>query len=179
MSTLRLISAVVVATLASCQSMSQGVIAIEAQAIVLDDAELDDVQNGSAFDEENLDVSGYGLQLAIMTPIVDFLGSYGEREYADESTPEFALGLRRRFLEFWRFSPFIEANLRYGSELNNGFDEEDYTGWNAGVGLMLDLTDHVFINARIMYEETPIELPSGDDADATGVIGTLGVGFMF
>lgn len=163
---------------ASCQSMSEGVLAVEGHAIVYDDTSVDDFDAATSFDEEDVDTTGYGAQAAFMTPIFDILGGVDFREYQDEDSPELSLGLRRRMFEIWRLHPFIEGNLRYGTGLDNGIDEEEYAGWNLGLGALLDLTDHIFLDARLLYETIEIDLP-GSETDLDGVIGTLGAGFRF
>lgn len=175
---LRYLPFVIAALTASCQSMSEGVLSVEARAIVYDDSTVDDFDAATSFDEEDVDVSGFGAQAAFMTPLLDILGGLDQREYQDEDAPELNLGLRRRVLEFWRLHPYIEGNARYGFGLDDGVDEDDYAGWNAGVGALVDLTDHLFINARLIYETTTIDLPDGD-TDIDGVIGTLGLGYSF
>jgi len=165
------------ALVTSCQSMD-GLLSLEARAVVYDDNSVDDFDAATSFDEEDVDVSGYGAQAAFKTPILDVLGGVEFREYQDEDSPELQLGLRRRMFEIWRLHPYLEGNLRYGTGLDNGVDEEDYAGWNAGLGALLDVTDHIFLNARLVYESTEIELPGGD-TDLDGVIGTLGVGWGF
>ncbi len=161
---------------ASCQSMSEGVFSLEGRAIVLDDTEADEDFGGVGEDE--VDVSGYGVAGAFSTPVVDLLAAIEVREFEDEDTPELALGVRRRFLEIGPFHPFVEGNLRYGDGLDNGVDEESYTGWNAGVGALFDLGDRFFLSARLMYELTPIDTPTGD-VDVDGLVGTLGFGIKF
>lgn len=171
MKTPRLISFACLAVLASCQSMSTGVLSLEARALVLDDAEIDDVGNGS-----DVDIEGYGLHAAFMTPIVDLLGGVEQRTFGDEDAPELVLGVRRRFLEIWRVHPFVEANVRYGFETDTVTD--DYFGWQIGFGALLDLTDHFFLNARVMYDTTSVETGSGS-SDVDGLVGTLGIGYSF
>jgi|GEM_PF-1835466 len=161
--------------LASCQSMSEGVVGLEARAIVLDDTSVDDFGSAPSFDEEDLDVSAYGVQASLATPIVDLLGSVDVREYESEDTPEANLGVRRRLLELGPFHPFVEANLRYGFDLDTGATSDGYFGWNAGAGVLVDLSDHVFLNVRLMYETAELEV-LGDEVTADGVIATVGLG---
>lgn len=163
------------ALLASCQSMKEGVFTVEGRAIVYDDTSADDFDAATSFDEEDVDVSAYGAQAALMTPLVDVLAGVDLREFEDEDAPELSLGARRRFLEVLRLHPYVEGNLRYGLDLDNGVEKEDYAGWNLGVGVLVDLTDALFVNVRLLYESTSIDLP-GDDATVDGVIGTLGIG---
>ena len=73
------------ALLASCQSMSGGVLALEARALALEDT-----------DE---DLSGYGGHVALNTPVVDFLVGVDQREIGTLDSTEAVLGVRRRFLE--------------------------------------------------------------------------------
>ena len=150
------------ALLASCQSMSGGVLALEARALALEDT-----------DE---DLSGYGGHVALNTPVVDFLVGVDQREIGTLDSTEAVLGVRRRFLEIWKLHPFIEADYRHGFDLDNGMDSETYDGWAAGAGALLHLTDSVFLNFRLMYESTSIQLPS-TSADVDGVTGTIGLGF--
>ena len=104
--------------LASCQSMSEGVLAFEARAVVIDDADIDDVENGSAFEEENIDISSYGVHAALKTPVVDLLVGVDDREFGKESSAELVLGVRRRFLEIWKLHPYLEADYRHGFDLD-------------------------------------------------------------
>ncbi|MGB0331103.1 MAG: hypothetical protein ACPGPE_04725 [Planctomycetota bacterium] len=53
---------------------------------------------------------------------------------------------------------------------------ETYDGWAAGGGALLNLTDSLFLNFRLMCESTSIQLPSRS-ADVDGVTGTVGIGF--
>ena len=153
----------------SCQSMSEGVFALEARATVLDD---------QSTDIEDVDVSTYGAQLALNTPIFDILGAVDFREYGDGDTPELSVGVRRRFLELWRVHPFIEGNLRYGLDLDTGTVSDDYVGYNLGGGVIFDLTDHIFLTARLLYENAELSTGSGD-VTADGWVGMLGVGIHF
>lgn len=158
--------------------MSEGVLAFEARGVVIDDADIDSVEGGSAFDEENIELSGYGGHLALKTPLVDFLVGVDDREFGSESSAEMVLGVRRRFLEIWKLHPFLEADYRHGFNLDNGVSSESYNGWAAGGGALLHLTDKVFLNFRLMYETTSIDLPS-ISTDVDGVTGTIGVGLSF
>ena len=164
--------------LAACQSMSEGFFAFEAYGVVYENTEIDDTDAGTDFDDEDVDLSGYGGQVAFMTPIIDFLGSVEVREYESEEAKEAKLGLRRRFLEIWRLHPYIVGDARFGFDLDTGIEESDYTGWDLGLGALLDLTDHLFLDAKLVYEQTgdDIELPSEDTA-IDGVVGTLGIGW--
>jgi hypothetical protein len=161
--------------LGSCQSMSEGVISLEARANVLNDAE---IQDGPS-DGESIDAESYGVHAALMTPIIDLLGGLDQKTFGSEDNPELMLGVRRRFFEIWRLHPFLEGNVRYGTGLDNGVDDEDYFGWQAGGGVLLDLTDHLFLSARVMYETTELEQSGGDTVGADGLIGTIGLGFAF
>ena len=115
-----------------------------------------------------------------MTPIFDVLGGLDFREYdeavaapgVDDDTPELVVGLRRRIFELWRLHPYLEGNLRYGADVTD-FDE--YFGWALGGGAMVDLTDRLFVNLRVMYESTPVDA-GGTNRDVEALIGTLGVG---
>ncbi len=168
----------------SCQSMSEGVLTVEGRALVLDDAEIDAIQNGSFNTDTDVDLKGYGAHVALMTPIVDILGGVDWREYGDADTPEIVLGVRRRIFELWRLHPYIEGNLRYGTDLEFSSAtaastiSEDYTSWAAGVGAIVDLSSSWFVNVRLMYENTPIETPAGE-VDVDGLVGTLGLGISF
>ncbi|MDB4401596.1 hypothetical protein N9247_01095 [bacterium] len=107
------------ALLASCQSMSGGVLALEARALALEDT-----------DE---DLSGYGGHVALNTPVVDFLVGVDQREIGTLDSTEAVLGVRRRFLEIWKLRPFVEADYLIGMDL---FD--DVSGWSAVAIVRLD-----------------------------------------
>ena len=174
----RLALVALVLGLGACQSLSEGLVSLTARAVLYDDAEIDDFDAATSFEEEDVELSGYGLQAAVMTPILDVTAAVDRREFEDEEVDELSLGVRRRFLEIWRLHPYVAADLRFGFDLDTGFDEEDYTGWDAGVGLLLDLTDHLFLDGRLVYERTSddIALPGGD-THLDGIVGTVGLGF--
>lgn len=160
-----------VAGLGSCQVIPSDFLSLEARAIVVDDAE------GSLSDitEEDADLSGYGLHAAIMTGLVDVVGGIERRDFEDSDATELVVGLRKRLFGLWRLDTYIEANLRYGFELDTGDVSEDYFGWNAGFGALVDLTDTIFLNFRVMYDTTDLDVSSGS-VDVDGLIGTIGIG---
>lgn len=160
--------------LGSCQLIPSDIITLEARAIVVDDAEGD----LSGIGEEDVDLTGYGLHAAIMTGIVDIVGGIDQREFETSDTPELDVGLRKRFLQIWRLEAYVEGNLRYGFDLENGNTSEDYFGYQAGFGALIDLTDSLFINLRVMYDTTSIDT-SITDVDVDGLIGTIGLGLKF
>ena len=174
----RLTPALLPFLLVACQSTSEGVFSLEGRAIVYDDTTVDDVDAATTFDEEDVDVSAYGVQAALMTPIVDGLASIDWREYERETTPELNVGARRRFFEVGPIHPFVEGNLRYGIDLDTGQTSDDYFGWNAGVGTLIDVTEDLFLNLRVMYEAADIDLPAGSET-VDGVIATVGIGLAF
>lgn len=164
----------------ACQSMSEGILAVEARAILYEDSQIDDFDAASNFGDDNVDLTGYGIEAAFMTPILDFIGGIDQREYEDEKATELRLGLRRRFLELWRVHPYIAADLRYGFDLDTGTDEADFTGWDAGIGALLDVTDHFFLDFRLVYEATGDDIDvAGEDTSIDGVVGTFGLGWSF
>ena len=166
------------ALLSSCQSMSEGFLSLEARAIVLEDTELDAVDAATSFDEEDIDVTGFGLHAAVGTPIVDVLAGIDRREYADEETEELSLGVRRRILDLWLLHPYIEANLRYALDLDNGVNTDDELGYSAGLGTTVELNDSFHLNLRLMYETLDVELTTGS-TDADGLVGTVGLIYVF
>ncbi len=152
-----IVLALTAALLASCQSMSEGVLSLEARALALEDA-----------DE---DLGGYGGHVALNTPIVDILVGADHREIGTLDATEGTLGLRRRFLEIWKLRPFVEANQLIGLDL---FD--DVSGWSAGGGALLHLNDHLFMNFRVMYEERSTSGLFVESSQVDGVVGTVGIG---
>lgn len=160
----------------ACQLIPSDIISLEARAIVVDDAEID----LSDIDEDDVDLTGYGLHAAIFTPIVDVLGGIEQREFEDSDTPELDLGVRKRLISIWKLTGYVEANLRYGFDLDTGDISEDYFGWNAGFGALINLTDTYFLNLRVVYDTTEIDFDSGNvDVDVDGVIVTVGLGVKF
>lgn len=156
---------------ASCQT---NLLTLEARGIVIDDAEgdLDSVN------EENVDLTGYGLHAALMSPIVDVVVGIDQREYENSDTPELDVGLRKRLIDIWLLAAYIEANVRYGFDLDTGNVSEDYFGYSAGFGALVDLNESLFLNFRIMYDTTDIE-GGVRDIDVDGLIGTVGIGIKF
>ena len=158
----------------ACQIIPSDLLSLEARAIVVDNADLDlsDIQ------EDDIDLTGYGLHAAVFTPIVDIVAGIEEREFDDFDSPELDVGLRKRLLSIWKFTAYVEANLRYGFDLDTGDVSEDYFGWNAGFGALVNLTDRYFLNFRVVYDTTEIDISSGD-VDVDGVLATVGVGVKF
>lgn len=163
---------------ASCQSMSEGLISLEGRAMVYNDSTVDDFDAATSFDQKDVDVTAYGVQGALMTPIVDGVVSLDWRDYEGETTPELDVGLRRRILEIGPVHPYVEANFRYGFDLDTGMTSDDFTGWNAGAGALIDLTDNLFLNLRLIYESASIKIGNGN-TDIDGVAGTVGFGVTF
>lgn len=171
---MRVISIFLVAAclLPSCQSMSEGIIAVEGRATIFDDQSLDNL--GSS----DVDVAAYGALVSLNTPIVDLQAALDFREYGDDDSPELQVGARRRFLELWKVHPFVEGNLRYGLDLDTGTVSDGYFGYNLGGGVIVDLTDSWFLTARVLWESADLEFPGGS-ATADGWIGMIGVGVYF
>jgi len=170
---MRILTVIAIACgLGSCQVIPS--LTLEARAIVVDDAEAD----LGALTEEDVDVSGYGVHAAILTGLVDVVGGLERRDFEDSDATELDLGLRKRLFGLWRLDTYIEANLRYGFDYDTGDVSEDYFGWNAGFGALVDLTDTLFLNFRVMYDTTELDVSSGD-LDVDGMIGTVGIGIKF
>ncbi len=172
---MRILSALAIACgLASCQVIPSDILSLEARAIVVDDAEGDI----SEISEDDVDLSGYGAHVAIMTGLVDIVGGIERRDFDNSEATELDVGLRKRLFGLWRLDTYIEANLRYGFDLDTGDVSEDYFGYNAGFGALVDLTDTLFLNFRVMYDTTSLDVSSGS-VDVDGLIGTVGVGIKF
>lgn len=160
--------------LPSCQLAPDDILSVEVRAIVIDDAE----GNLSGIGEDDVDLSGYGAHLAVMTGLVDIVGGIDQREFEDSDTPELNVGLRKRLLGLWLVEGYVEGLLRYGVDLDTQAVSEDYFGYSAGFGALIDLGDSLFLNARIMYDSTSIDVGI-DDVDVDGLIGTIGIGVKF
>lgn len=160
------------AAASSCTLIPTDIVSVEARAIVVDDAEGD----LDGLGEADIDLTGYGLHVALMTPVVDVVAGIDQREFESSDTPELDLGLRKRLIDVWKLHLYIEANLRYGFDLDTGAVSEDYFGYAAGFGALFDVTETLFINARIMYDTTDIDTGI-TDVDVDGLIGTIGIGF--
>ncbi|MFT6108619.1 MAG: hypothetical protein ACJA2W_001531 [Planctomycetota bacterium] len=169
---MKIFSLVAAATLASCQVIPSDVLSLEARAIIVDDAESD----LSGLGEEDVDLTGYGIHAAFMTGIVDVVAGIDQREFDNSDTPEFDLGLRKRLIGIWKLQAYIEANLRYGFDLDVGAVSDDYFGYSGGFGALVDVSESIFLNFRIMYDTTSLDVSSGN-VDVDGLIGTVGVGF--
>lgn len=168
---MKLLSLALLALCASCQT---NLITLEARGIVIDDAEGD----LEGVTEEDVDLTGFGLHAALLSPIVDVVVGIDQREYEDSDTPELDVGLRKRLLSLWLLSAYIEANLRYGFDLDTGTASDDYFGYSAGFGALVDLNESLFLNFRVMYDTTDIE-GGVRDIDVDGLIGTVGIGIKF
>lgn len=160
--------------LGSCQVIPSDIISIEARAIVIDDAEAD----LSGLGEEDVDLTGYGVHAAIMTGIVDVVAGIDQREFETSDTPELDVGLRKRLIGIYKLEAYVEANLRYGFDLETQNVSEDYFGYNAGFGALLDVNETMFLNFRIMYDTTSVDA-GPTDVDIDGLIGTVGLGIRF
>ncbi|QDV06247.1 hypothetical protein Poly30_17540 [Planctomycetes bacterium Poly30] len=161
-------------TLGSCQVIPSDILSVEARAIVVNDAEAD----LSGLGEEDVDLTGYGVHAAFMTGIVDVVAGIDQREFESSDTPELDLGLRKRLISLWKLQAYVEANLRYGFDLETRNVSEDYFGYNAGFGALVDLNDSMFLNFRVMYDTTSVDA-GPTDVDIDGLIGTVGLGFKF
>ena len=168
MKTLSLIAA---ASLASCQVLPANFLSLEARAIVVDDAD----GRLSGLDVDDIDLSGYGVHAALMTGIVDVVAGIEQREFEDSDTPELDIGLRKRIFGLWKLETFIEANLRYGIDLDTQTRSDDYFGYNVGFGALLHINNTYFLNFRAMYDSTSVDVASGS-VDVEGLIGTVGIG---
>ena len=99
---------------------------------------------------------------------------------------EFHLGARYAFGKT-DMRPYLGANVRYGFGLRfpdspptPAYDSEDFWGWSAGGGLIAFLTDRVFVDVNVMYEDVFGEIDAnGVDVDLQGWAGSLGLGFGF
>ena len=180
MTSLRIASSVLALSAAfgssSCVVIADGLVSVEGRAIVLDDQSAEPGDPLSNFDANDVEVQGYGAHLALSTPVVDVLGGVDRREYADEEANELTLGIRKRFLEFLRLHPYVEGNLRFTTDLETGVSEEDAFGWSAGAGVLVDITDSLFLNVRLVYETTEVD-QAGGDTEIDGIVGTVGLGF--
>lgn len=157
---------------ASCQVIPSDILSVEARAIVVDDAEGD----LSGLGEDDVDLTGYGIHAAVLTGIVDVVAGIDQREFETSDSPELDVGLRKRLLGLWKLEAYVEANLRYGFDLDTRDVSEDYFGWNAGFGALLDISESMFMNFRVMYDTTDIDAGL-TDIEVDGLIGTIGLGF--
>lgn len=162
------------AFLPSCQLIPSDIVSVEARAIVIDDAEGD----LSGLGEDDVELTGYGAHVAVMTGLVDIVGGIDQREFEDSDTPELNVGLRKRLFGLWLLEGYVEGLLRYGFDLDTQTVSEDYFGYSAGFGALIDLGDSLFLNARVMYDTTSID-NGVDDIDVDGLIGTIGIGVKF
>ncbi len=168
---MKALTLIAAATLASCQAIPSDFLSIEARALVIDDAEGDLAGLG----EEDVDLTGYGVHAAFMTGIVDVVAGIDQREFETSDTPELDLGLRKRLIGIWKLDTYIEANWRYGVDLEAGTKSEDYFGYNVGFGALVDIDGTYFLNFRAMYDSTSVDVSSGS-VDVEGLIGTVGIG---
>lgn len=160
--------------LTSCNLVPEDVISLEARAIVVDQAETD----LAGVTEDDVDLSGYGVHAALMTGIVDVVGGIDQREFEDSDTPELNVGLRKRLINVWMLEAYVEGVLRYGVDLEQNDVSEDYFGYAAGFGALIDVGPNMFLNARVMWDTTDIDAGI-TDIDVEGLIGTIGLGFRF
>ncbi len=168
---MKALSLLAAAALASCQALPADFLSLEARAIVVDDAEGDLAGIG----EEDVELTGYGVHAAIMTGIVDVVAGIDQREFETNDTPELDIGLRKRLFGLWKLDTYIEANWRYGVDLETQTASEDYFGYNVGFGALLDIDGTYFLNFRAMYDSTSIDVAAGS-VDVEGLIGTVGLG---
>ncbi|MEL6430766.1 MAG: hypothetical protein AAFU73_16960 [Planctomycetota bacterium] len=170
-----LLSVLLAATaLPSCQLVPSEFVSVEARAIVVDDAE----GRLSNLTEDDVELTGYGAHLAVMTSVVDVVGGIDQREFEDSDTPELNVGLRKRLFDVAIVQGYVEGVLRYGFDLDTQDVSEDYFGYSAGFGALIDLGESLFLNARVMYDSTSIDV-GPEDVDVDGLIGTIGIGLRF
>jgi hypothetical protein len=168
---MKALSLLAVLTLASCQALPSDFLSLEARAIVVDDAEGDLAGLG----EDDVELTGYGVHAALMTGIVDVVAGIDQREFETNDTPELDIGLRKRLFGLWKLDTYIEANWRYGVDLETQTTSEDYFGYSVGFGALLDLDGTYFLNFRAMYDSTSIDV-ANTSVDVEGLIGTVGIG---
>ena len=166
------VTATLTALLHACQAIPSDFLSVEARAIVVDDATGD----LGGIGKEDVDLTGYGVHAAFMTGIVDVVAGVDQREFESSDTPELDLGLRKRLIGLWKLQAYVEANLRYGFDLKTRNVSDDYFGYNMGFGALIDLNESMFLNFRVMYDTTSVDVGSGN-VDVDGLIGTVGLGF--
>ena len=160
--------------------------AVEGRWLGYDDWEVESSGGTTELGEEGLDdVEGFGLEVSTLTVPGVVLG-WNERDYLDVESTEFHLGARYPF-GATDMRPYLAANARYGLGLEfpgtattPAYETDGFWGWSAGGGLIAFLTDRVFVDVNVMYEDVFGEIDAnGVDVDLQGWAGSLGLGFGF
>ena len=157
-----------------------------ARYTAFEDYEVDASSGGSAIGSDEIDLDGYGAEALFLRSSPAFVLGWDEREYEDVDSTEFYAGLRF-LLARTDLRPYLSAKLRYGkglefpsTALSPAFDSDEFWGWGAGGGLMAFVSDNVFFDLNLAYEDVFDDIDAeGVDVDLDGLVGTVGVGFAF
>jgi hypothetical protein len=178
-----LASAAATALFASCSSTSNGLVSLQARGAVSIEtagavtagalAGAGGRYSGSTYDFEGL---GYGAGAAINTPWIDVIGGFDERRYSGHGVPEVNVGLRKRFGP--ETSPlYVFALARSSRSDTDG--EEGFNGSAIGLGLIVQVHRHWFVDVNAAYERTShLELDDGRSNYEQGVF-QIGLGYAF
>lgn len=164
---------------AGCAGMANGVVAIEANAVVLDDYKATDPVPGTDLDDKDVDVKGVGGKVAFNTPILDFTAGYEKRMFDDADADEGSVGLRHRFLDLVGLQPYLELRGLFGQLDADGGDSSSYEGVSLGGGALFNIGDHFFVDANISYEVTSDIDVGTDDTALEGWLARVGIGWSF
>ena len=128
----------------------------------------------------NLYVRSYGLRASLNSTYVDLIGGIDEHRIARQHIREEYLGLRERFITDNPCNVYIEAALRRGFDLETTSGTHDYDGMESGLGAIIQLSKHWFVDASFNYEWTfdRQHLTHSDD-HLEGLLFNVGVGVSF
>lgn len=158
-----------------------------AYGVALDDYEAEGTPEGIATDRA-LDADGWGAEFEALGTGPSLIVGYQDRTFDERiHSEEVYVGLKL-YLGEQRVCPYVTAVARWlpGLELEEtlfgpALEADDNWGWGAGGGLVVQITDNLYLDGRVLYEATfdDYDLGVGEPLELDGWIGLLGAGFSF
>jgi opacity protein-like surface antigen len=129
------------------------------------------------------DVDGWDLQLDVRLDALNAVVGYSDREYGFTARADEYFGGLKWFVG--SENTYFMAVGRYGPELDltragvpmNG---DAYFGYGVGGGVTSQMTENIFLDVKILYEDLFSDIDVGSSGlDLDGIVGSIGVGILF
>ena len=178
----RSIAGLWIASLATaCSSTRNGTASLEARGGLTGKSAYVRSGSGQRIDSggvEDLNVGSYGLRASINTIYVDLIAGTDEHRIEGQTVQESSLGLRKRFPSTDPGSFYVDAAFRRGFDLETASGRSDYEGLESGVGAIIQLDEHWFLDLSFVVEWTlgDLDLENGTD-HVNEVLFNIGLGF--
>ena len=123
------------------------------------------------------DIDGWSAQLDLGSGGYSGVLGYNDREYGSVVNSTEFFGGVRMWLGGGSKAGYLIAVGRYSKGLEtNGPDSEDYWGYGIGGGALTQMTDNIFLDGRMMYEDLIGDIEIGaNDVDLHGLVISLGI----